>query len=444
MISIILTTRNTLQYTKLAYKSIRRYNPTIEIVMLDDASSDGTIQWMESLNDDNLIKWYNTEKQLGHTITYNIGAKLATKPIICIFHSDMVCTPNFISNILKHIKPKAIVSGTRIEPPLYPSDDAKILQNFGIYIEEFKQKEFLKFVEEKELEFKNQITKGFFAPWAMYRDEYIEMGGMDPLFRPFPAEDSDFINRLCLAGYNIIQSRDSFCYHWASRSHRWTTGRVNVDTQEFKIHQLKSFKNFLRKWGTSPKNNSFSYPIISKKYDIGIVTNFDDDNIFLKNELDILNIKEELNEWFIIHTLPLIESLSSNLYTDLPQYIVKKYINSEQKNTDFDLNKKIKNINEEQTNDIIVKFKFSDFTGPLDSKKYGIEELSKKSIENMNFLYILSDVLSDSGEIGNMKFNIFNIEIKKLNTYEPHLIHLDDPYYQNQLINPLMNNLHKS
>src|SRR6266404_2779598 len=116
MISFILPTRNTLFYTKLAYSSLRKYNPDAEIVMLDDLSSDGTVEWMNQINDINLVKWYNDpvnftktyEDQTfsGHTLLYNIGAQLAKGPIIGIFHSDMVCTENYTKNLLKHLKPK--------------------------------------------------------------------------------------------------------------------------------------------------------------------------------------------------------------------------------------------------------------------------------------------------------------------------------------------------
>lgn len=419
MISIILTTRNTLPYTKLAYASLRRYNPTIEIVILDDVSTDGTIEWMDTLHDVNLIKWKNdTGKQLGHTITYNIGANIATQPIICIFHSDMVCSPNFIQNLTKHLKPKTIVSGTRIEPPVYPSDKAKITENFGIYINEFKESEFLNFVEKKESEFANKITKGFFAPWIMFREEYISMGGMDELFKPYPTEDSDFINRVFLAKYDIIQSRDSFCYHWASRSHRWTTGKVNVDPPEFIRHQYRSFKNFFRKWGSNPQNDEFSYPIINKKYDIGFIIHFD----------------KNMDENFILGNLPIVESLSSTLYTNLSSDFIKKYISIEGKETKFNLYNKMKSIGSEKVNDVLVEFNFSDFVGKEWESYYKSNDNSLIHKQHLWLLTMIQNIIADSGDIGEMEYDIFKINIKSLNTYENRLIDLNDSYYKQQLI----------
>lgn len=273
-ISFILPTRNTLPYTKLAYSSLRLYNPSAEIIILDDLSTDGTLEWLDTLKDNNLVIWkndpvnfpktYADQRFSGHTITYNIGAQMAKGPLIGIFHSDMVCSPNYSANLIKHMKPKTIVSATRIEPPVYPPDKAKITKDFGIYHDEFKESEFLQFVDTKEKEFSNQTTKGFFAPWIVYQDEYLDIGGMDPRHAPFPCEDSDFITRLYLLGYDIKMSRDSLVYHFCSRGHRWTTGKVQVDTDEFRYLQQRSLKAFYDKWGFLPANDEYSYPIVPR------------------------------------------------------------------------------------------------------------------------------------------------------------------------------------
>ena len=393
-LSFILTTRNTLPYTKLAYESIRRYNPDVEIVMLDDCSTDGTLEWMDSLVDEFLIKWKNpTNKQLGHTITYNKGAEIATRNNICIFHSDMVCSKNFVTNLLKHLKPKTIVSGTRIEPPVYPSDNAKITKDFGIYFENFKEKEFTDFVDNQEKENLNVITKGFFAPWIMNKEEYLAIGGMDKLFAPYPVEDSDFISRLLLNNYSIIQSRDSICYHWASRAHRWTTGKVQVDTTEFKYLQNKAIRNFIRKWQQFIKNDEFSHPKLSDVYNVGFI---------------VKNCKYNM-----LYTL---EPWCRSIYIE-DSNLIKNYIETEQKETLFNMTSRVKHINEFKNNDITVEF-----------------DANLLSANNIEFITQLSDVISSSGETGKMEYDIFTFDIQKIVKYNTELKLIESQYYQKQLI----------
>ena len=63
-----------------------------------------------------------------------------------IYHADMYACPYMDTEILKLIKPGSVVSATRIEPPLHPDGPEKILRDFGIEPEEFKEDELLEFM----------------------------------------------------------------------------------------------------------------------------------------------------------------------------------------------------------------------------------------------------------------------------------------------------------
>ena len=49
-ITFVLPSRNNLEFLKLAYRSIRDLKITHEILILDDASLDGTQEWIKELN----------------------------------------------------------------------------------------------------------------------------------------------------------------------------------------------------------------------------------------------------------------------------------------------------------------------------------------------------------------------------------------------------------
>ena len=58
----------------------------------------------------------------------------------------------------------------------------KIIENFGMWPEEdiedgWKEKEFDKFVEESKIKYKDKTTTGCFAPWMMYKKDFLKMGG---------------------------------------------------------------------------------------------------------------------------------------------------------------------------------------------------------------------------------------------------------------------------
>ena len=54
-ITFVIPSRNNLNLLKLAYTSIRRLKGEHEILVLDDASEDGTGEWLETLNDENSL-----------------------------------------------------------------------------------------------------------------------------------------------------------------------------------------------------------------------------------------------------------------------------------------------------------------------------------------------------------------------------------------------------
>ena len=58
-ITFVLPSRNNLEFLKIAYQSIRNLQTKHEILILDDASEDGTSEWIQQLQDDDVIHYHN-------------------------------------------------------------------------------------------------------------------------------------------------------------------------------------------------------------------------------------------------------------------------------------------------------------------------------------------------------------------------------------------------
>jgi len=396
-VSFIIPTRNNLPYLKLAYESIRKFYPRTEIIILDDNSTDGTKDWLWGLEgdktnygDEQLQIYYNEDRQVGHTVLYDIGVEMSKNEVFTIFHADMVCGPNYLENLLKHLKPQGVVAATRIEPPLHPPGKEKIVKEFGIYSEDFRGDDFNAYcitLQQETLNI-NKVTSGIFAPWMMYKQDFLDIGGHDKFFAPFPYEDSDIFQRFILKGYEVKQSRDAFVYHFTCRGHRWTK-KVQNDDYFYKLCCAKASQHFIRKWGSWIENNEFSLPVIPHKYDIGFI---------------ITNCNQKI--------LGLLEPWCSNIYSDTD---IEKYINLIQSGTPFDLSKRVKKLTDDKINQILVSF-----------------DGSKLSNDKIGFLTQLPKILTDSGEVGIMEHDIFNIEIKSLEKFDNLLIH-NNLFYANCL-----------
>ena len=409
VISFIQPSRNNLKYLKWSYNSIRKnLGYRHEICWADDFSDDGTWEWMnEIIKKDPNVKIHRNEgpTRLGHTILYDTLVDMATNDIVMIYHADMYACPNLDIEILKHLEPGKVVSATRIEPPLHPDGPEKILHDFGIEPEEFKENELLKFVDDIQtgrdgilygpLALNQETSEGIFAPWAIYKEDFLAIGGHDPLYAPQSKEDSDIFNRFVLNGYELIQTWKGLVYHMTCRGSRFADGAQrnpdgqvfmkNRETDEWLKQNVRSTRNFIRKWGHMVKHDEMMMPIIPPKYDIGFVV----ENCGLEH-------------------LSALEPWCSDIYGDWvghKGFHVNKYIEEEQPNTDFSLSKKIHTQHSEPINDVVVYI-----------------DCSKLNNNNFQMLTQLSEILEEQGEIGEFELDEFTVNVKGLHTYEKELI----------------------
>jgi len=307
-----------------------------------------------------------------------------------IYHADMYALPGLDEEVNKYIKPGVVVSATRIEPPLHPDGPEKILKDYGIEPEEFKEQDLL---NEYESFKKDTVTIGIFAPWAIMKEDFQSIGGHDPLYAPQSKEDSDIFNRFQLNGYKFVQTWKGFVYHMTCRGSRFADGAErNPDgqvfmkgreTDEWLEQNNRSTRNFIRKWGHMVKHDALLKPIIPPKYDIGFV---------IKN--CSYQLLYELEPW------------CSNIYIENHEHML--YLAQEQKNTLFDLKEKIKDLNEEKPkNDIIVEFDYEDW----------------KNAHYYNIIN-MSEIIYKTGieKPGEFELGIFKFKVNKIKTYEKDLI----------------------
>ena len=118
----------------------------------------------------------------------------------------MYLMPKALDFVLKHIAPLNVVSLTRIEPPLHPDGPEKMLMDFGIEPEEFKEEEMLEWFKDVQMNQSTKQTEGIFKPWFIFKEDFTSIGGHDPLFAPQSKEDTDIFNRFQLNGYKFIQT----------------------------------------------------------------------------------------------------------------------------------------------------------------------------------------------------------------------------------------------
>lgn len=403
-LSLISPSRNNLKYLKWSYNSVRKNcSPDIEYCVASDFSNDGTVEWCEeTAKNDPLFKfivndgtWFGENKgepkRMGHTLLYDkLISEVATSEKVMIWHADMYAAKDMDMEVLRVLKPKTVVSVTRIEPPLHPEGPEKLVMNFGTEPEEFNEERFLKFADDRGV-YNTGHTQGMFAPWIIHKEDFLAIGGHDPLYAPQSREDSDIFNRFLLVGYKPIQTWDTFVYHMTCRGSRFNSQltRVGQASMEWLNHNKKSERNFTRKWGHMVRVDENLKPIVPHKYDISFV---------------VKNCSKEL--------LEILEPWCSRIYCDTPPSDVMEYIKQEQPNTMYDLLQRILHF-----------VYFPNFDGDIIIEFDG-QKLTQQLFQSVitQLLFILDDNVD---EVGEYEFDIFNVNVRKIKHYENDLIVCD-------------------
>jgi len=270
-ITFCIPSKSNLKYLKTCIPSIRENasRNDHEIIIFVDSDEDGTIKWLEQIKDKYNLKYF-INPNLGESLfgigkAYDYCIEKSITDIFMIFHADMMLGKNADLNAYNHLKSKTVVCSTRIEPPIHPNAGEKIQIDFGMWPEEWKKSDFNNYVDSQLTETK--ITNGIFAPWMMYKSEFLELGGHDVIMHSC-REDSDVFNRMKLAGFNFIQPWNSLVYHLTGRG----AGSFDGDSKrhkQWKQDMSNSTKEFIRKWGSNVKHTPLMEPIVNPKYNIG-------------------------------------------------------------------------------------------------------------------------------------------------------------------------------
>lgn len=281
-ITTCISTNNNLEYLKLAVKSIREnaYYKDQPIVIYAENCTDGTDNWLEEnkqkLNLTYLIEKNDVEKGIGGGM--NNCVNLVKTEFVNIIHSDMWIAPNQDLELLKlydNLDPsiRLIASSFRIQPKIFSNDpDYRPgtvfvpVNEFGEYHNNFNHDYFDKWAMEFSMHNDITVRKGGGAGFFCRKDDYVYIGGNDPLFAPASWEDMDLFIRMQLEGYQFKMISKSLVYHFSARGSHFrdeAKDKLNSKSNRQVNAEQRNIQKFINKWGTLPQHdhNTFVMPI---------------------------------------------------------------------------------------------------------------------------------------------------------------------------------------
>lgn len=238
--AIVVLSYNSLQYTKECIESIQDTCPqsAYEIIVIDNASSDGSVQWLKKQR--NIILQCNKENA-GFPTGCNQGIKLAQKNSdIFLLNNDTVLPPNALF---------------WLRMGLYEKDNVGATGAVSNCVSNFQQvqwncqtkEEFIKAAAQNNLPmirpYERQIYLVGFA-MLIKRKALEEVGYLDEIFTPGTYEDNDLGFKLCEKKYEVILCRNSFIYHYGSGG--------GSNTQKWNNLYARNASKLADKWGFDP------------------------------------------------------------------------------------------------------------------------------------------------------------------------------------------------
>ena len=242
MISVTLCAWNDLPFLKILHRSLKRNTRLpYELIVHDNASTDGTEEWLKENN----IKYSKSKTNEG-VAAVNYAVALAKYDYIVDINADMYVLPNWDIEIFKQIqkfkkanKDKFMISSTLIEP--VGANPEYTIAYFGHNAETFQEEDLIKDFLTNPAKYAKTSTTQYSHPITMPKALWDEFGGVDMRYPYGVATDHD----IPACAYEV-GCRD-FIMLGASRVYHF----VNQTIRKLPSDKSDNLEVFKDKWGIS-------------------------------------------------------------------------------------------------------------------------------------------------------------------------------------------------
>ena len=235
-VTIITALHGKLELTRRFHDSLKKNPPSIpwNINWIDDASPDGTREWLANLPCDHSSAIFNAAN-LGFAASNNAGARVATGEVLCFLNNDLVLAENWFEPMEQALLKNAsigMVGNVQLRKATGLIDHAGI-----IFDAVGRPDHYLKGRALTAAHGAGRFARAVTGACCMIRrDLFLSAGGFDESFRN-GYEDVDLCLRLGQMGYkHWVDYRSVVCHHVSA-----SPGRMD--------HELRNMRLFLQRWG---------------------------------------------------------------------------------------------------------------------------------------------------------------------------------------------------
>ena len=192
-------------------------NPANEIVVVDNASHDGSADFLREKFPQ--VRVLPQATNLGFGGGSNAGIRAAKNDIVVLLNSDMRVAPDFLQPLLDGFTSDLVFA---VSCQIYFSDPSKLREETGLTEAKWANGG-LRVRHRDDLRVKDLYPcfYGGGGSCAFDRAKFLELGGFDELLRPFYLEDTDLGYMAWKRGWQVLYQPRSVVFH----EHRGTIGK---------------------------------------------------------------------------------------------------------------------------------------------------------------------------------------------------------------------------
>lgn len=236
-ISIIIVNWNGKDFLANCLNSLDKISyPNYEIIIVDNNSSDDSVEFIKSNYSDVLI--IRNDKNIGFAKANNIGFQKSSGDYILFLNNDTKVRKDFLDKLVTAIESNPGIGG--VQSKILSLDRPDLLDSVGAYLTGTGFLYHFGYLQKDSKEY-DKVSYLYTAKGAcmMFKREVIgQVGLFDSDFFAY-FEETDFCHRVWLAGYKIRYVPDSVVFHKiGGTSNKMDSGFI----------QFNSFKNRIRSY----------------------------------------------------------------------------------------------------------------------------------------------------------------------------------------------------
>lgn len=218
------------------FSSLENFNDYKEIIFVDDASSDGSKEYLESLKGKDIkISVLQNNKNLGFSSSVNKGVKSAKGEIIILLNTDVAPQKDFLAPLLFNFSDEKVFAVGAMDKSV---ENGKIVlrgRGLGKWMQGFL------IHRRGEVDKTNTLWVSGGSS-AFRKSIWDKLGGFNELYNPFYWEDIDLSYRAQKSGYKVLFEPKSIV------AHDHEEGAIKSRYSKYQIRVISYRNQFIFSW----------------------------------------------------------------------------------------------------------------------------------------------------------------------------------------------------